>query len=82
MEGQSFAKFWVIITSAFLLVELILAAWFLSFQAPQEGLLESSNHHQLLLVEGTALDIEISGVGNKIYFGTLALFRVFPVSEM
>jgi len=41
MEGQSFAKFLVIITSAFLLVELILAAWFLSFQARQEGLLDS-----------------------------------------
>ena len=40
MKQQSFANFWIIIASAFLLVGVILAAWFLTFQATEEDLLE------------------------------------------
>ena len=36
MEKRSFAKFWIIITTAFLLVGLIVVAWFLSLEATKK----------------------------------------------
>jgi len=58
MEKRSFAKFWMIITTAFLLVGLIVVAWFLSLEATEKESLEKYNQQQLLLVEGAAVGIE------------------------
>jgi len=58
MEKQNFSKFWLIITAAFLLVGIILLAWYLTFQATQKDILESYNQQQFLLVEGAAVGIE------------------------
>jgi signal transduction histidine kinase len=58
MEKRGFTKFWIIITAAFLLVGLILVAWFITLEATEKTILEKYNQQQLLLVEGTAVGIE------------------------
>jgi len=58
MEKRSFAKFWIIITGAFLLVGLILVAWFITFAATKKDILEKYNQQQLLFIEGTAVGIK------------------------
>jgi signal transduction histidine kinase len=58
MEKRSFTKFWIIIATAFVFVGMILVAWFLTFAATKEDILEKYNQQQLLLVEGTAVGIE------------------------
>jgi len=58
MEKQSFSKFWIIITVAFLLVGIISLAWYLTFQTTKKDILESYNQQQLLLVEGAAVGIK------------------------
>ncbi len=58
MEKRSFTKFWVIITAAFVLVGLILGAWFITLEVTKKDILESYNQQQLALVEGTAVGIE------------------------
>ncbi len=58
MERQSFFKFWIIIAAAFLLVGLILVAWFITLEATEKEVLEKYNQQQLLLLEGIAVGIE------------------------
>ncbi len=58
MKKQSFSKFWIIITTGFLLVGVIWLAWFLSLQATEKDVLENYNQQQFLLVEGAAVGIE------------------------
>ena len=58
MEKRSFAKFWVIITAAFMLVGLILVAWLLVLEATEKENFEKYNQQQLLMIEGTAVGIE------------------------
>jgi hypothetical protein len=58
MEKSSFTKFWVIIITAFLLVGLILAAWFIILEATEKEGFEKYNQQQLLMIEGTAVGIE------------------------
>lgn len=58
MEKRGFTKFWIIIAAAFLLVGIILVAWFITLEATEKSILEKYNQQQLLLVEGTAVGIE------------------------
>ena len=58
MGKQSFAKFWVIVIAAFLLVGLIVMAWFITLEATEKESLEKYNQQQLLLVDGAAVGIE------------------------
>jgi signal transduction histidine kinase len=58
MEKQGFAKFWIIITSAFLLVVLFLVAWYVSLEITEQDVLDKYNQQQLFLVSGTAGGIE------------------------
>jgi signal transduction histidine kinase len=58
MEKQLFTKFWIIIATAFLLVILFLAAWFISLEISATDLYETYNKQQLLLVTGAASGIE------------------------
>ena len=57
MGKKSFTKFWIIITTAFLLVGLLLV-WFIILETAEKDALTSYNQQQLLLVESTAVGIE------------------------
>ena len=58
MKKQSFAKFWIIILTAFLLVGILVAVWYVTLEATKKENIEKYNQQQLLLVDGAAVGIE------------------------
>ncbi len=73
MGRQSFTKFWIIITVAFLLVGLFLLAWFITLEATKKDALTRYNQQQQLLVEGTAVGIEGFFDNLSVSLGSLGL---------
>jgi len=58
MQSRIFTRFWIIITSASLLVLVFIAAWFVAMENAKQEMYEEYNQQQLFLVSGTAAGIE------------------------